>query len=110
MGVVLDATNNQMFTIAKDKKLRITDLKYQKPHTDVVVGSHQLTCLEFDRETNRLFVLNGAGELFIYSIVDKTPTLIRKFAMGSETVLRGLAIDFMRNYLFTSILYLMLEP
>ena len=101
MGVVIDSERNQLFSIGNDKKLKVTDLNYQKTHTEIVAGYHPLTCLQYDVESKRLYVTNTAGELFIYSVMDKAAGLVKQMILGSVTALRGLAIDFPRNYVFS---------
>ncbi len=45
--------------------------------------------------------MNGSGTLFIYSLADKPPKLVKQVETGSAGILRDIAIDYARGYIFT---------
>ena len=57
--------------------------------------------LEFDAENQRVFILNDTGAVFIYTLAEKPPKLVKQIDTGSTATLRGLTIDYSRNYIFT---------
>lgn len=101
MGIAVDSKNSQIFTIGKDKKLKVTDLGYQQTHTDISVGNYELQCLHFEEESQKLFIGNGAGELYYFGFTAKTPVLIKEIQLGSVSIVKGIAMDITRNYVFT---------
>jgi len=102
-GVAIDRERDQLYTIAEDKKLNATDMLYQKTHTMCLVGTTDLTALEYDSENKRLLVLNASGEVFIFSVIDKAPKVVKQLALGSNQLLRGIHADIEHNFLFTCI-------
>ena len=58
---------------------------------------------EYDPENQRVFILNGTGSLFIYSLAEKPPKLVKQVDTGSTGILRDLSIDYGRGYIFTCI-------
>ena len=110
MGVALDSKKNSVFSVSEDKKFKITELSYQEAHTgkdepiksvDMQVGTAPLKGLEYDAENQRVFILNDAGSVFIYTVAEKPPKLVKQVDTGSPSTLRGLSIDYARNYIFT---------
>jgi hypothetical protein len=57
--------------------------------------------LEYDPDNQRVFILNDTGAVFIYTLAEKPPKLVKQVDTGSTTTLRGLSIDYARNYIFT---------
>jgi len=61
----------------------------------------QLKNLQYDQENQRAFVITAAGQLFIYSLSERPPKLIKESETGSKGILRDLCIDYVRGYIFT---------
>ena len=57
--------------------------------------------LQYDPENQRIFIINGAGILYIYTLTEKPPKLIKAVETGSNGVLRDLCIEYGRGYIFT---------
>jgi hypothetical protein len=60
----------------------------------------QLKNLQYDAENQRVFIITGAGQLFIYTLTEKPPKLVKDSETGSKGVLRDLCIDYVRSYIF----------
>lgn len=108
MGLAIDAKKNWILSVAEDKKFKVADLSYQEAqagtsssHVDIQPDMAPLKNLEYDEENQRVFILSGSGQLFIYSLTEKPPKLVRESETGSKSVLRDLSVDYVRNYIFT---------
>jgi hypothetical protein len=88
-------------TIGKDHSLKITDLGYQKTHTDVAIGSHELTYMLYDSETQRIFIGNGAGVLYIFGTEGKSPILLKEVNLENTSIIKGLTFDSTKSFIFS---------
>ena len=107
MGLAIDSKRNVILSVAEDKKFKITDILHQEALSDIQVEeakiATKLQALEYDIENQRAFILNSTGSLFIYSLAEKPPKLVKQVNTGSAGVLRDLAIDYGGGYIFTCI-------
>eukprot|EP00826_Nyctotherus_ovalis_P036083 TRINITY_DN3170_c0_g1_i14.p1 TRINITY_DN3170_c0_g1~~TRINITY_DN3170_c0_g1_i14.p1 ORF type:complete len:266 (+),score=83.40 TRINITY_DN3170_c0_g1_i14:989-1786(+) len=101
MGLAIDGKKNWILSVAEDKKFKVADLSYQEAQADIQPDVAPLKNLEYDEENQRVFIISGSGQLFIYSLAEKPPKLVRESETGSKDVLRDLSVDYMRNYIFT---------
>ena len=70
---------------------------------DIQIDNAPLKGFIYDAENQRVFILSGAGSVFIYTLAEKPPKLIKQVETGSAAVLRDIAIDYTRGYIFTCI-------
>ena len=103
MGLAIDGKKNLIFSVAEDKKFKITDISYQESHTDIQVEAAPLKGLHYDPENQRVFILNATGSIFIYTLAEKPPKLVKQVETGSNGMLRDICIDYSRGYIFTCI-------
>lgn len=62
---------------------------------------YPLKNLEYDADNQRVFIVSGSGQLYIFTLTEKPPKLVKDVETGSKGILRDLCIDHVRNYIFT---------
>jgi len=60
-----------------------------------------ITSLLGDRENKRCFCSNRTGTIFIYDISSSVPNLLHALTTQLKGAIRGLALDSIRNYIFS---------
>ena len=68
MGISFDDKKGYIYSIGEDKRFKISDINYLENITDMTIGASPLKFMIFDAAENRIFIANGAGEVYIYSI------------------------------------------
>lgn len=99
MGLYYDNIHDVLYTCSEDKTIKTIE---NKECTNVLKHSDTgLTGLIGDKEFKRLFVSNRSGMVFIYSIASVAPELLTTVLTSQQGVIRGLALDTVKNYVFT---------
>lgn len=70
MGLYLDATRNQVFTIGEDKYLRCTDLKSKETISSCKVSDSKLTCFKVDPLNQVGFISDRKGNIHVYDLLN----------------------------------------
>lgn len=99
MGLYYDNITDVLYTCSEDKYIKTIE---NKECTNVIRHSDTgLTGMIGDKEYKRLFVTNRSGIIFIYSITSTAPELLTSVFTQQQGVIRGLALDNVKNYVFT---------
>lgn len=70
-------------------------------NADIPVGDFPLKNFHYEPENKRLLIINGNGEIFIYSLAEAMPVLIKQVETGSDGVLRDICVDPLTNRIYT---------
>lgn len=106
--MVVDREHEQFYTVANDKRLKVTSLRYQRITTELPLGSSKLASMAHDAKHKRLIVLSEIGEIFIFSIASKTPIPINRLSLENAKMVRGLSMSLEQDGFFVCI-YLITE-
>jgi len=102
MGTCLESISEYIYTASEDKRVKVFDLKNNNIVTDIACGSTLLTELLYDKENKRIFVSNRSGQVFIYDISSKLPSLIYTVQAHPKGIIRSIFFDPIKNYLVSS--------
>jgi len=102
MGVFLESISEHIYSIGEDKRLKIHDLRKNALVEEISVGSSALTVLLPDKENKRLFISNRNGQVFIYDVSSKTPSLLHTLHAHPKGNIRDIYFDSIKNYLISS--------
>jgi hypothetical protein len=102
MGLCLESISEYIYTASEDKRLKVFDLKNNNVVTDIACGSSMLTELLYDKENKRIFISNRGGQVFIYDISSKLPSLIYTVQAHPKGIIRSIFFDPVKNYLVSS--------
>jgi WD40 repeat protein len=102
MGIHYDPITEYIYTIGEDKKFKVFDLSHNITVSDLSVGNALLSCLAGDRDNKRAFISNRSGQIFIYDISQKNPSLVHTIQAHQKGSIRGLYYDPFKNYLFSA--------
>ncbi|EAR93569.2 PX-SNARE domain protein (macronuclear) [Tetrahymena thermophila SB210] len=99
MGIYYDNITDILYTCSEDKFVKTIE---NKECTNVIRHSDTgLTGMIGDKEYKRLFVTNRSGVVYIYSISSSAPELLSQVYTQQQGVIRGLALDTVKNYIIT---------
>lgn len=102
MGACLDSISEYIYTVGEDKRFKVFDLNKNTIVSDIACGNTMLTQLIYDKENKRLFISNRSGQVFVYDISPKLPSLIHTVQAHPKGTIRCMHFDGIKNYLVTS--------
>ena len=101
MGLAFDPKPGYIYSCGTDKKFMLSEINYLSNITEVAQSSAGYTNLYFDKPNERIFLTNEAGILSVFMTNTFPPTLINVIQTNSTHCIRGLDIEFTKQYIFT---------
>ena len=101
MGLAYDSKPGYIYSCGSDKKFMLSEINYLSNITEIAQSNAGYTNLEFDKPNERIFLTNEAGILSIFMTNTFPPTLVNVIQTHSVHCIRGLDIDYSKQYIFT---------
>jgi len=102
MGIDINPKKNAVYTCSNDKKFVVTYLTDEKLHHEVETNHARFTNLYFDKENDRIFLINSIGQVNIYLANEEIPVCVKVVQTHSKNPLRGLEVSLRKYYIFAS--------
>ena len=101
MGLTYDDQQGYIYSCGSDKKFMMAEYNNIANVTEVAQSTHGYTCLIHDKPNERIFLTNEGGVLSIFMTNTFPPTLVNVIQTHTTNCIRGLDIDFHKQYIFT---------
>ena len=101
MGVAFDSKPGYIYSCGSDNKFMLSEINYLSNITEVAQSNAGYTNLKFDQKNERVFLTNEAGILSVFLTNTFPPSLVNVIQTHSVNCIRGLDIDFTKQYIFT---------
>jgi WD40 repeat protein len=101
MGLAYDSKPGYIYSCGSDKKFFLSEINYLSNITEVAQSNSGYTNLEFDKVNQRIFLTNEAGALSVFLTNVFPPQLVNIIQTNSVHCIRGLDIDYSKQYIFT---------
>ena len=101
MGLAFDEKNKYIYSCSTDKKFMLSDMSTNSTSIEIAQSTHGFTALIFEKENDRLFLTDEGGNLRVFLTNTYPPTLINSIQTHTTNCIRGLDIDFKKQYIFT---------
>jgi WD40 repeat protein len=101
MGLAFDPKPGYIYSCGSDKKFMLSEINYLSNITEIAQSNAGYTNLQFDKPNERIFLTNEAGILSIFMTNTFPPTLVNVVQTHTPHCIRGLHIDFHKQYIFT---------
>ena len=101
MGLAFDGKPGYIYSCGSDNKFMLSEINYLSNMTEVAQSNAGYTNLEFDKKNERIFLTNEAGILSVFITNTFPPSLVNVIQTHSVHCIRGLDIDYTKQYIFT---------
>ena len=101
MGLAFDAKPGYIYSCGSDKKFMLSEINYLSNITEVAQSNAGYTNLEFDKLNERIFLTNEAGAVTVLMTNTFPPNIVNIIQTNSINCIRGLDIDYTKQYIFT---------
>ena len=101
MGLAYDGKPGYIYSCGSDNKFMLSEINYLSNITEVAQSNAGYTNLEFDKKNERIFLTNEAGILSVFLTNTFPPSLVNVIQTHSVHCIRGLDIDYVKQYIFT---------
>ena len=101
MGLAFDSKPGYIYSCGSDNKFMLSEINYVGNITEVAQSNAGYTNLEFDKKNERIFLTNEAGILSVFLTNTFPPSLVNVIQTHSTHCIRGLDIDYTKQYIFT---------
>ena len=101
MGLAFDAKPGYIYSCGSDNKFMLSEINYLSNITEIAQSNAGYTNLEFDKKNERMFLTNEAGILSVFLTNTFPPSLVNVIQTHSTHCIRGLDIDYTKQYIFT---------
>ena len=101
MGLAFDSKPGYIYSCGSDKKFMVSEINYLSNMTEVCQSNSGYTNLQFDKPNERLFLTNEAGVLSVFLTNSYPPILVNAIQTHTTNCIRGLDIDYSKQYIFT---------
>ena len=113
MGLAYDAKPGYIYSCGSDNKFMLSEINYLSNVTEIAQSNYLsnvteiaqsnagYTNLEFDKKNERIFLTNEAGILSVFLTNTFPPSLVNVIQTHSTHCIRGLDIDYVKQYIFT---------
>ena len=101
MGLDFDSKSGYIYSCGTDKKFMLSEINYLSNVTEIAQSNSGYTNLEFDKVNERIFLTNESGILSVFLTNTFPPTLVNVIQTHSIYCIRGLDIDYTKQYIFT---------
>ena len=97
----LCAKPGYIYSCGSDNKFMLSEINYLSNVTEIAQSNAGYTNLEFDKKNERIFLTNEAGILSVFLTNTFPPSLVNVIQTHSTHCIRGLDIDYVKQYIFT---------
>jgi WD40 repeat protein len=101
MGLAYNSKPGYIYSCGTDKKFMLSEINYLSNVTEIAQSTAGYTNLEFDKPNERIFLTNEAGILSVFLTNTFPPSLVNVIQTHSINCIRGLHIDYSKQYIFT---------
>ena len=101
MGLDYDGKPGYIYSCGSDKKFILSEISYLSNVTEIAESAAGYTNLKFDKKNERIFLTNELGILSVFMTNNFPPSLVNVIQTHSTNCIRGLDIDFTKQYIFT---------
>jgi WD40 repeat protein len=101
MGVAFDAKPGYIYSCESDNKFMLSEINYLNNMTEIAQSNAGYTNLEFDKKNERIFLTNEGGILSVFLTNTFPPSLVNVIRTHTVHCIRGLDIDYTKQYIFT---------
>ena len=101
MGLDYDDKKGYIFSCGSDKKFMMTEFNMISNVSEVAFSAYGYTTLINDKENERLFLTNEGGVLSVFVTNYFPPNLVAVIQTHTTNCIRGLDIDYHKQYIFT---------
>ena len=101
MGVAFDAKPGYIYSCGSDNKFMLSEINYLNNMTEIAQSNAGYTNLEFDKKNERIFLTNEGGILSVFLTNTFPPSLVNVIRTHTVHCIRGLDIDYTKQYIFT---------
>ena len=101
MGLAYDPKPGYIYSCGSDNKFMLSEINYLSNMTEIAQSNAGYTNLEFDKKNERIFLTNEAGILSVFLTNTFPPSLVNVIQTHSTHCIRGLDIDYTKQYIFT---------
>lgn len=102
MGLAFDAKPGYIYSCGSDKKFMLCEINYLSNVTEIAESGFGYTALEFDKKNQRIFLTNENGIVSVFLTSTFPPTIVNVIQTHSPTCIRGLDINYNKQYIFTA--------
>ena len=90
-----------IYSCGSDRKFILSEINYLSNVTEIAESNAGYTNLQFDKPNDRIFLTNEAGILSVFMTNSFPPSLVNVIQTHSTHCIRGLDIDYSKQYIFT---------
>ena len=101
MGLTYDDQQGYIYSCSSDKKFMVTEFNCISNISEVAQSNYGYTALIHDKQNERLFLTNEGGVLSIFITNTYPPNLVNVIQTHTTNCIRGLDIDYHKQYIFT---------
>ena len=101
MGLDFNSKPGYIYSCGSDKKFMLSEINYLSNITEIAQSNSGYTNLKFDKVHERIFLTNEAGILSVFMTNTFPPSLVNVVQTHSTNCIRGLDIDYTKQYIFT---------
>ena len=101
MGLAYDPKPGYIYSCGSDNKFMLSEINYLSNMTEIAQSNAGYTNLEFDKKNERIFLTNEGGILSVFLTNTFPPSLVNVIQTHSIHCIRGLEIDYVKQYIFT---------
>jgi len=101
MGLTYDDQQGYIYSCSSDKKFMVTEFNCISNVIEIAQSNYAYTALIHDKQNERLFLTNEGGVLSVFMTNAFPPNLINVIQTHTTNCIRGLDIDYHKQYIFT---------
>ena len=101
MGLAYDDQQRYIYSCSTDKKFMVTEFNCISNISEVIQSNFGYTALIHDKKNERLFLTNEGGALSVFLTKFFPPTLATVIQTHTTNCIRGLDIEYHKQYIFT---------
>lgn len=101
MGLEYDNKQGYIYSCSSDKKCMLIEMNNNQNVTEIAESAYGYTTLWLDRENERLFLTNEGGIVSVFLTNTFPPSVVNVIQTHTTNCIRGLEIDFSKQYIFT---------
>ena len=101
MGIGYDYERGYIYSCSSDKRFVVSEINFEN-YTTITESLAGYTNLIYDKKNERVFLSNEAGVITIFITKTFPPNLVNAIQTNSYNCIRGLHIDYVKQYIFTA--------
>jgi WD40 repeat protein len=101
MGIGYDYERGYIYSCSSDKRFVVSEINFNN-ETTITETLAGYTNLIYDKKNERVFLTNEAGVISIFLTKNFPPNLVNAIQTNSFNCIRGLEINYIKQYIFTA--------